>query len=142
MGILNIANQDKHAKCALQYAEKGLPVGLLESKTRKVYTLLLPSPGLADYTERIVRIIGKIHSDVMLALRNYLHGILLCGSLTACVSPTHRTHYAMHSLDLFQVLESQFLPEGGFEVFQIIVMVISVQSRIALFDQSGLQPIP
>lgn len=58
---------DQHTKCALQCAEKGLPVGLLEAKTGKVYTVVLPAPGLAPYTERVVRITGKIHNEVLLA---------------------------------------------------------------------------
>ena len=58
---------DKHTKCALQCAQKGLPVGLLEAKTEKVYTVLLPSPGLASYVEKTVRITGKIHKEKLLA---------------------------------------------------------------------------
>lgn len=58
---------DKHAKCALQCAQKGLPVGLLEEKTEKVYTVLLPSPGLAPYMQRQVRITGQVHHQALLA---------------------------------------------------------------------------
>jgi len=56
----------KHAKCALQCAQKGLPVGLLEEKTGKIYTLLLPAPELSAYMEQTVRILGKIHNEALL----------------------------------------------------------------------------
>ena len=58
---------EKHSKCALLCAEKGLPVGVLEAKTGKVFTVLLPSPGLATYVEQSVRITGKVHSEVLFA---------------------------------------------------------------------------
>lgn len=58
---------EKHATCAAQCAEKGLPVGLLEVKTGKVYTVILPAPGLAVHTEKTVRVEGMVHSGSLLA---------------------------------------------------------------------------
>jgi hypothetical protein len=57
----------KHAKCGMQCAQKGLPVGLLEEKTGKVYTVVLPSPGIAAHLEKAVRITGEIHHQSLLA---------------------------------------------------------------------------
>ena len=57
----------KHAKCGILCAQKGLPVGLLEEKTGKVYTVVLPSPGIAPYLEQVVRITGKVHKDNLLS---------------------------------------------------------------------------
>ena len=42
-------------------------VGLLEVKTGKVYTVILPAPGLAAHTEKTVRVEGMIHSGSLLA---------------------------------------------------------------------------
>ncbi len=58
---------EKHTQCALQCAQKGLPVGLREEKTGKLYTILLPSPGLADCMEQTVRIMGKVNFETLLA---------------------------------------------------------------------------
>ena len=58
---------DKHTQCALQCAQKGLPVGLREEKTGKLFTVLLPSPGLANYMEQTVRITGMVHHETLLA---------------------------------------------------------------------------
>lgn len=57
----------KHAKCGMQCAQKGLPVGLLEEKTGKVYTVVLPSPGIATYLEKTVRITGTVHKENLLS---------------------------------------------------------------------------
>lgn len=57
----------KHAKCGMQCAQKGLPVGLLEEKTGKVYTVVLPSPGIAQYLEKAVRITGTVHKENLLS---------------------------------------------------------------------------
>ncbi|MEW6752890.1 MAG: hypothetical protein AB1505_18205 [Candidatus Latescibacterota bacterium] len=57
----------KHATCAVQCARKGLPVGLLDSATSKVYTVVLPSPGLAPHMEKTVRITGKLHAEHLLS---------------------------------------------------------------------------
>ncbi|MSR82257.1 MAG: hypothetical protein EXS58_04950 [Candidatus Latescibacteria bacterium] len=57
----------KHAKCGMQCALKGLPVGLIEEKTGKVYTVLLPSPGLALYMEKGVRITGTVSKEHLLS---------------------------------------------------------------------------
>lgn len=57
---------DKHAKCGMQCAQKGLPVGLLEEKTGKLYTVLLPSPGLAPHLEKTVRLTGRVQKEVLL----------------------------------------------------------------------------
>jgi hypothetical protein len=56
----------KHAKCGIQCAQRGLPVGLLEEKTGKVYTVVLPSPGIAAYLEKEVRITGKVQKEHLL----------------------------------------------------------------------------
>lgn len=80
----------QHAACGLQCAQKGLPVGLLvekagkasltgkvyqkggpawrlEEKSRKVYTVVLPSPGLALHVEKLVRITGKVREGNLLS---------------------------------------------------------------------------
>ncbi|MEW6753061.1 MAG: hypothetical protein AB1505_19085 [Candidatus Latescibacterota bacterium] len=57
---------DQHATCALQCAQKGLPVGLKE-QTGKLYTVLLPAPKLASYMEKQVRLTGRVHDGALLA---------------------------------------------------------------------------
>lgn len=57
----------RHAKCGMQCALKGLPVGLLEEKTGKVYTVVLPSPGIAQYLEKAVRVTGTVSKESLLS---------------------------------------------------------------------------
>jgi hypothetical protein len=57
----------RHAKCGMQCAQKGLPVGLLEEKAGKVYTVVLPSPGLAPHLEKAVRITGTVSKENLLS---------------------------------------------------------------------------
>ena len=57
----------KHAKCGALCAEKGKPVGFLDEKTGKLYTVLLPSPSLAKYLEQNVRLTGKVYKETLLA---------------------------------------------------------------------------
>jgi hypothetical protein len=56
----------KHAKCGAHCAEKGLPVGFVDQKTSKIYTVLLPSPGLAKYLEQPARLTGEVQKEVLL----------------------------------------------------------------------------
>ena len=57
----------KHAKCSVHCAEKGQPVGFVDSKTGKLYTVLAPSPGLATYLEQNVRLTGKVYKETLLS---------------------------------------------------------------------------
>lgn len=57
----------KHAKCSAHCAEKGQPVGFVDQKTSKLYTVLLPSPGLAKYLEQPVRLTGKVLKEILLS---------------------------------------------------------------------------
>lgn len=57
----------KHAKCGALCAEKGQPVGFLDARTGKLYTVLLPSPGLAKYLEQDARLTAKVLKDNFVA---------------------------------------------------------------------------
>ena len=57
----------KHAKCSTNCAEEGKPVGFLDQKTGKLYTVLLPSPGIAKYLEQNARLTGKILKETLLS---------------------------------------------------------------------------
>ncbi|MBM3279853.1 MAG: hypothetical protein FJY95_17495 [Candidatus Handelsmanbacteria bacterium] len=57
----------KHAKCGALCAEKGQPVGFIDRKTAKLYTVLLPSPGLAKYLEQPVRLTGKVQKEALVS---------------------------------------------------------------------------
>lgn len=57
----------KHAKCGAKCAEKGQPVGFVDAKTGKLYTVLLPSPGLAKYLEQPARLTGTVQKETLLA---------------------------------------------------------------------------
>ncbi|MCC7261048.1 MAG: hypothetical protein IT369_00865 [Candidatus Latescibacteria bacterium] len=50
----------KHAKCGIHCAEKGQPVGFVEQKTGRIYTVLLPSPGLAKYLDQPARLTATV----------------------------------------------------------------------------------
>ena len=55
----------EHAACGIKCARKGVPVALLEEKTRRVYVLLAPKdaepipPALIEQMGRVVRIEGE-----------------------------------------------------------------------------------
>jgi hypothetical protein len=58
---------DKHVKCATACLEKGIPVGLIDAKGEKVYTVVLPAPKMAAFVEKTVRITGALHAGSLLA---------------------------------------------------------------------------
>ncbi len=57
----------KHAKCSTHCAEKGQPVGFVDAKTGKLYTVLLPSPGLAKYLDQEARLTAKVLKENFVA---------------------------------------------------------------------------
>lgn len=57
-----------HAQCAMQCAQKGVPVGLVDSKTNNVYTVVVASPALAPHMAQPVRITGTLHEEHLLAV--------------------------------------------------------------------------
>lgn len=50
-----------HELCAVQCAKGGIPVGVLDEKSGKVYVLLTSSMGLADYMAKTVRVTGSVN---------------------------------------------------------------------------------
>ena len=48
----------KHSKCAVKCAEMGIPAAVVEEGTGKVYTILGPSKGFAQFMGKTVRITG------------------------------------------------------------------------------------
>ncbi|MEE9218694.1 MAG: hypothetical protein V3U98_06470 [Acidobacteriota bacterium] len=53
---------DEHRKCAVLCSKDGIPTGVLASNG-KMYTLLAPSAGLADYQAQQARVTGTIYED-------------------------------------------------------------------------------
>ena len=45
---MNMPGGGKHNKCAIACATKGIPAGVVDSRTGQVFTILLPAPGLAQ----------------------------------------------------------------------------------------------
>ena len=50
----------KHNKCAMDCAKKGIPAGVVDSRTGLVFTVLAPTPGLAQYMGKTVRLTGSL----------------------------------------------------------------------------------
>jgi len=50
-----------HELCAVQCAKGGIPVGVLDEKSGKVYVLLTSGMGLADYMAKTVRVTGSVN---------------------------------------------------------------------------------
>jgi len=62
------AKGESHRQCAIDCAKAGIPLGILEDKTDKVYVLLPPKdkepvpPALIDKCARKVTITGQVYS--------------------------------------------------------------------------------
>ena len=50
----------KHNKCAMDCAKMGIPAGVVDSRTGQVFTVLAPTPGLAQYMGKTVHITGSL----------------------------------------------------------------------------------
>jgi hypothetical protein len=59
------ASGEKHAGCAVKCAKSGQPMGVLKKGTDEVYTLLVPSPSVADYGEQTVRVTGTLYGHAL-----------------------------------------------------------------------------
>ena len=57
---MNMPGGGKHNKCAIACAKKGIPAGVVDSRTGQIFTILLPAPGLAQYMGKTVRITGSL----------------------------------------------------------------------------------
>jgi hypothetical protein len=51
---------EKHQKCAAACSKDGIPTGIVDA-AGKMYTILAPSPGLADYQAAQARITGVVY---------------------------------------------------------------------------------
>jgi hypothetical protein len=51
---------EKHQKCAAACSKDGIPTGIVDAGG-KMYTILAPSPGLADYQAAQARITGVVY---------------------------------------------------------------------------------
>jgi len=54
------ARGEQHKKCAVACSKDGFPTGIVDAGG-KVYTILAPSPGLADHQASQARITGMVH---------------------------------------------------------------------------------
>lgn len=48
----------KHHECAVKCAKMGIPAGVMDAKSNKLFTVLAPAGGLADLMGKTVRITG------------------------------------------------------------------------------------
>ena len=62
---MGMPGSGKHNKCAVKCAKMGIPVGVVEKETGKVYTLLAPAPGFAEHQGKTVRITGTLADKSM-----------------------------------------------------------------------------
>lgn len=62
------ASGAQHVQCGTTCAKSGIPVGILDAKNGKVFTVLAPAPGLADLMGKKVRITGtQFHKGMGIA---------------------------------------------------------------------------
>jgi hypothetical protein len=52
-----------HQKCAIKCAKAGIPVGVLDEKSGKVYTVAVPAGALADGMAKTARVTGEVFED-------------------------------------------------------------------------------